>query len=98
MRLASYIARNVTYQITITKNFSEKDLKEEIKNLFDLSGHLGKGTTFILTDAEVKKESFLEYISMMLSTGEIPGIIPKDEKEVWIGDITTEYIKERGNP
>lgn len=35
---------------------------------------------------------------MMLSTGEIPGIIPKDEKEVWIGDITVEYVKERGNP
>lgn len=35
---------------------------------------------------------------MILSTGEIPGIIAKDEKEVWCGDITTEYIKERGSP
>jgi len=25
---------------------------------------------------------------MLLSVGEIPGIIAKDEKEVWCGDIT----------
>lgn len=52
----------------------------------------------ILTDAEIKKESFLEYINMILSTGEIPGLIPKDEREAWIGDITNEYIKEKGTP
>jgi dynein heavy chain len=73
-------------------------LKEDIKTLFDLTGHQGKGTTFIFTDAEVKKETFLEYINMVLSTGEIPGIIPKDEKEVWMGDVTSEFIKERGTP
>jgi dynein heavy chain len=35
-----------------------------------------------LTDAEVKNESFLEAINSMLATGEIPGLIPKDEKDV----------------
>lgn len=49
-----------------------------------------------MTDAEVKKEEFLEYINMILSTGEIPGLIAKDEKEAWLGDITTEFQKERG--
>lgn len=34
---------------------------------------------------------------MLLSVGEIPGIIAKDEKEVWCGDITPLYIKERGS-
>lgn len=71
----------------ITKTFGEKDLKEEIKYLFDQSGHLGKPTTFLMTDAEVKKEEFLEYINMILSTGEIPGLLAKDEKEIWLGDI-----------
>jgi dynein heavy chain len=54
-------------------------LREELKTLFDLTGHLNKKVTFIMTDAEVKKESFLEYINMILSTGEIPGLIAKDE-------------------
>lgn len=30
---------------------------------------------------------------MVLSTGEIPGLIPKDEKEIWMSEVRTEYIK-----
>jgi dynein heavy chain, axonemal len=97
-RLAANIGRQVCYQIVLTKGFAEKDLKEEIKGLFDLAGHQGKATTFIMTDSEVKKEEFLEYINMILSTGEIPGLIAKDEREVWLGDISQEYQKERGIP
>lgn len=44
-----------------------------------------------MTDSEVKKEEFLEFINMLLSTGEIPGLVPKDEKEVWMGDIRADY-------
>ena len=62
-------------------------MKDEIKTLYDYAGHLGKATTFMMTDAEIKKEEYLEYVNMLLSTGEIPGLIPKDEKEVWLGDI-----------
>lgn len=52
--------------------------------------------SFILTDSEVKKEEFLEYINMILSTGEIPGLIAKDEKEVWLGNVRNDYVKEKG--
>jgi dynein heavy chain len=48
-----------------------------------------------MTDAEVKKEEFLEYINMVLSTGEIPGLLAKDEKEVWLMDIRNDYVKEK---
>jgi len=30
---------------------------------------------------------------MVLSTGEIPGLIPKDEREIWLGDCRTEFVK-----
>jgi len=49
-----------------------------------------------MTDAEVKKEDFLEYINMVLSTGEIPGLLQKDEREVWLGDISVQCIKQKG--
>ena len=49
-----------------------------------------------MTDSEVKKEDFLEYTNMILSTGEVPGLIAKDEREVWLGDIRNDYNKERG--
>ena len=94
-RLAAEIGRNSTYQLVITKNFSEKDLKDDLKNYFDFAGHFGRQVTFIMTDSEVKKEEFLEYVNMILSTGEIPKLIPKDEKEVWLGEVRNDYCKER---
>jgi dynein heavy chain len=30
---------------------------------------------------------------MILSTGEIPGLLAKDEKEVWLMDISNDYRK-----
>lgn len=41
----------------------------------------------------MKNENFLEYINMVLSTAEIPGLIQKDEKEIWTGDLRTEMAK-----
>jgi len=49
-----------------------------------------------MTDAEVKREEFLEYINMVLSTGEIPNLLAKDEREVWLGDLSQHYCKEKG--
>ena len=92
-RLAANIGKQQLNQITLTKTYSENHLKEDIKNLFDIAGHRGKQITFIMTDAEIKDENFLEYVNMMLSTGEIPGLIPKDEKEIWMGDCRTDFVK-----
>ena len=50
-------------------------MKEDIKIGFDNAGRLAKPVTFLMTDAEVKNEDFLEYINMILSTGEIPGLL-----------------------
>lgn len=46
-----------------------------------------------MTDSEVKHEDFLEYINMILSTGEIPGLLQKDEREIALADIRGDYIK-----
>jgi dynein heavy chain len=46
-----------------------------------------------MTDSEVKSEDFLEYINMILSTGEIPGLLAKDEKEIVLAEIRNDYIK-----
>lgn len=68
-RLASSIQRMEYKQIELVKNYSEKDLKEDIKKYFEVTGRFGKPCCFILTDSEIKKEEFLEFISMILSTG-----------------------------
>ena len=93
-RLAAFIGDQKLQQIVLVKGFNETFLKEFIKGLFALAGHKNFNTTFIMTDAEIKKEEFLEYINMVLSTGEIPGLIPKDEREIWLGDVKNQMGKE----
>lgn len=47
-----------------------------------------------MTDAEIKSETFLEAINSMLATGEIPGLIPKDEKDVFSLECKNVYMKD----
>jgi dynein heavy chain len=50
-----------------------------------------------MTDAEIKKESFLEAINSMLATGEIPGLIPKEDKDIVAIECKNIWIKEEGS-
>jgi dynein heavy chain len=49
-----------------------------------------------MTDSEIKSESFLEQINSMLATGEIPGLIPKDERDIFALESKPIYMKEVG--
>jgi dynein heavy chain len=80
----------------LTKTYNDNNLKDDVKNLYTEAGPKGKNVTFILTDAEIKAESFLEAINSMLATGEIPGLIPKDEKDVVSLECKNVYIKDTG--
>jgi len=81
-KLAAFTSKHFFFQISLTKTYSDNNLKEDIKELYRQAGPMGNQVTFIMTDAEIKSETFLEAVNSMLATGEIPGLIPKDEKDV----------------
>jgi dynein heavy chain len=95
-KLASYIAKKEFFQISLTKSYGDQHLKDDVKELYHKAGPEGKSVSFIMTDAEIKSETFLEAINSMLATGEIPGLIPKDEKDVVSLECKTVYGKEVG--
>jgi dynein heavy chain len=80
----------------LTKSYGENQLKEDIKNLYNDAGPKGLNVGFIMTDAEIKSESFLEAINSMLATGEIPGLIPKDERDIVALECKNIFMKEVG--
>lgn len=86
-RLAAYIAGAHTFQITVTKTYNVTNLLEDIKAMYKIAGFKGQPVAFIFTDAEVKEESFLEYINQILMTGEVSGLMPKDEIDLIVNDI-----------
>jgi len=86
-KLASYIAGAFTFQITITKSYNTTNLFEDIKTLYKVAGFKGQPVCFIFTDSEIKEEGFLEYINQILMTGEVAGLLPKDELDMIVNDM-----------
>eukprot|EP00916_Digyalum_oweni_P009684 GHVL01016321.1.p1 GENE.GHVL01016321.1~~GHVL01016321.1.p1 ORF type:complete len:1870 (+),score=456.95 GHVL01016321.1:3343-8952(+) len=94
-RLAAFIGNQSFFQISITKQYGDAALFDDLRALSVDTGQLAKPTTFLMTDGEVKQESFLEYINSVLSTGEIAGLFQKEERDVMCSEIRSSFIKER---
>lgn len=94
-RLAAHMACHTYVTIQLSKSYSQANLLEDIKQMFLLAG-FRKPVTFVFTDKEMKDEIFLETISMVLSTGDIPGLLQKDEVESVIGELSSVYEKTTG--
>ena len=44
------------------------------------AGAANQFTTFLITDTQIKEESFLEDVDSLLNTGEVPNLFAPDEK------------------
>lgn len=79
-KLSTFMNSYELYQIEITKSYSSLDWREDLKKIMLQVGVATKSTVFLFTDNQVKDESFVEDINMLLNTGDVPNIFPADEK------------------
>ena len=71
-----------TYQIEITKTYSEKDWHENIRQLLRMCAlEDDKIVQFLFSDTQIVFESFLEDINNLLNSGEIPNLFAPDERQ-----------------
>lgn len=92
-KLASFIANYNTFRLEITRSYNVNNLLDDLRVLYK-QAVLEKPQTFIFTDADVKDEAFLEYINMLLTSGEIPGLIPKEERDMMAEQLRAIAMKE----
>jgi dynein heavy chain len=93
-RLSAFTSRHFNFQITITKNYNDNALFEDLRALYVRAGVKGESVTFVFTDAEVKNEGFLEYMNSLLATGEVVGLFAKDERDAMCGEVRNDFVKD----
>lgn len=63
------------------------NLLEDLKAAYRQAAFKSQPVCFILTEADVKEDAFLEYINQVLMTGEVAGMFPRDELDSLLNDI-----------
>ena len=87
-KLATFVAGSSTWTINLIRNYKESDFRMDLQNLYREVVLTPK--TFLLTDAHVVEEGFLELVNNMLTIGMIPGLFPEEEKEALISPLDKE--------
>ena len=67
---------------------------DNFQNLLKTAGS-GKTMVFLITDTQIKEESFLEDIDNLLNTGEVPNIFAADEKSEIMEVMFMIYFREK---
>lgn len=79
-RLATHICGYNIFQIEISKNYTNNEWREDLKSILKEAGTGSQPVTFLFSDTQIKNETFVEDISNMLNSGEVPNIFPSDER------------------
>ncbi|KAI9348792.1 dynein heavy chain and region D6 of dynein motor-domain-containing protein [Zopfochytrium polystomum] len=96
-RLACHISDYHCFQVELTRTYGDVEWREDLKKLYISAGLEGKQTVFLLSDTQIKKETFLEDINSVLNSGEVPNLFELDEREKILGQLRP-ILRERGEP
>ncbi|KAK9823872.1 hypothetical protein WJX72_006072 [[Myrmecia] bisecta] len=78
-RLATYVAEQKCFSIEISKNYRLVEFREDLKNLYRQAGCQNKPTVFLFDETQIVRETFLEDVNNILTSGEVPNLFAKDE-------------------
>ncbi len=79
-KLATFIANYELFQIEVNKTYGIQSWRNDLKKVLKMAGADCKNVVFLFTDLQIKDEAFLEDISMVLNTGEVPDLFATEEK------------------
>ncbi|KAJ1517722.1 Dynein heavy chain 7, axonemal [Coelomomyces lativittatus] len=93
-KLAAFVAECLVFQVEISKGYSRKEWFEDLKKILLKSGVEGRPSVFLISDTQLKQESFLEDINNLLNSGEVPNLFPADEKSQLCDNIRSNILKD----
>merc|ERR1719316_1437516 len=78
--LATFVAEYVLFQIEVNKGYGMNEWHDDMRRLLMSSGMKGKIQVFLFPDTQIQNETFLEEVSSILNTGEVPNLYGNEEK------------------
>ncbi|ESO02212.1 hypothetical protein HELRODRAFT_65497 [Helobdella robusta] len=78
--LAAHLSSMLLFRPKMTSKYGKNEWREDVKLVMKNAGTLGKKIVFLITDSQLKEESFVEDIDSLLNSGEVPNLFTPDEK------------------
>ena len=91
VRVTSSAKHYEEFTLSLTKDYSLKDFKKNIKDLFNMAAVESRTIIFIIEMHHIVSPEIMEYINSLLCSGEVPSLLNKDEQESFLGQIVNEY-------
>lgn len=79
-RLAAHINDYEVYQVEMTRQYGIKEWREDFKTMLNRISASTNHAVFIMTDSQMKEETFIEDINSVLNSGEIPNLYTPEEQ------------------
>ncbi|OAF65946.1 hypothetical protein A3Q56_06301 [Intoshia linei] len=78
-KLAAYMSDFEIFQINLSKVYGIQEWKEDLQKCMLRAGLQDKQIIFLFSDTQIKNESFLEDLSNILNSGDVPNLYGTDE-------------------
>ena len=74
-RLAAFMSEFSVFQIEVSRSYGKQEWHDDLRSLMKLAGEQNKKTVFLFSDTQINHEFFVEDISNILNTGEVPNLM-----------------------
>ncbi|XP_012271492.1 dynein heavy chain 3, axonemal [Orussus abietinus] len=89
VKLAASMCEFPISQVEITRSYGPTEWRENLRDLLLRVGCDGRPSIFLFGDHQIKDESFVEDVNMILNTGDLPNLYGSEEKAAILETMTT---------